>query len=166
MSFSAGLLPPGQGTWPDTMSHTGWADQMLTAHLGPAAGCNGGVTVNPSGGLGTCSHNSWEAHAKQCSKMQVVCADTAVWLLRWCMCRVGQPARMLCGAASAPPVGFDRLPATRTEFANVAIETLLPANLPSGKLKASAGISRDGRGGGLSHPVYVCRRMCMQVEPQ
>ena len=89
MSCSAGLLLPGQGTWPDTMSHTGWADQMLTGCPVPAANCNGGVTVNPSGGFGTCSHNSWEDHAKQCIKIQVVCADPAVWLLRWCMLCAG-----------------------------------------------------------------------------
>ena len=107
---SAGLLSPGQGTWPDTASHTGWADQMLTGHPVPAADCNGGVTVNPSEVFGTCSHNNWEAHAKQCNKVQVEYANTVVWLLSWCMCWVGQPARTLLwlgGAGSAPQVSFD-----------------------------------------------------------
>jgi len=65
---SAGLLPPGQGTWPDTVSRTGWADQMLTGHPVPAADCNGGVTVNPSGVFDTCSHNSWEGSVVKCTE--------------------------------------------------------------------------------------------------
>ena len=67
---------------------------MLTGHPVPAADCNGSVTVNSSGVFDTCTQDSWVAHAKQCGKLQLMCADAAVLLLER-VCAGEQHTRML-----------------------------------------------------------------------